>query len=374
MKTLIFDENISGHHLEYLHHYYRGAISRPNEEFVFCLEEVFLGQKSQFEWMDIPNMSFHIMTASEIDYMRKANGFRHGLRMSILIARKAKDLHADRVILTNFMYLIPYLLFIMPKKIKVRGIVYRIYLHTKNRVSKIRYAIDTIIFWLMARSSVMEKVFILNDQKYVEKLNRIFFTNKFTFLPDPVPEVNKSKLTNLRAYLSIPKKNKIYFHFGGLTQRKGTLDILKAINIAKDDTLKDKTFIFAGRIYNGMHEEFYQLLESAKKKVQILVFDSFCEYDFLYNMCYTCDVILMPYHQTELSSGVLGYAAVFQKPVIGPADGLIGRLIKQYNMGIVMDCVDASNIAESFNATTKFRGSNYKDHNDVKQFINVIFE
>lgn len=42
----------------------------------------------------------------------------------------------------------------------------------------------------------------------------------------------------------------------------------------------------------------------------------------------------MPYHLTSLSSGVFGYAAVFNKPVIGPDNGLIGKLIQKYELGI----------------------------------------
>lgn len=374
MTTLIFDEKISGHHLEYLHHYYRGAVRRPNDEFIFCLEDGFLKQKSQFEWQHTENVSFVFMPSSEIDFARNVSGFKHGWRMSKLIARKSKVLCADRVILTNFMYLIPFLLFLMPKGVEVRGIVYRIYLHTKHKVSKLRYGVDTLLYWMMAKSRAMEKIFILNDQKSADDLNEKFHTCKFTFLPDPVPEIDSTKLVNLRSQYEIPKSNKVFFHFGGLTQRKGTLEILRAINLCSNDDLNDKTFVFAGRIYNEIHDEFYQLLESAKQNAQVLVFDSFCEYEFLHNMCYTSDVILMPYQQTELSSGVLGYAAVFQKPVIGPSNGLIGRLIKQFNMGYALDSVMAPSLSKSFNSDIAFKESGYAHQNDVKKFIKVILD
>ena len=41
----------------------------------------------------------------------------------------------------------------------------------------------------------------------------------------------------------------------------------------------------------------------------------------------------MPYHITNLSSGVIGYAALFGKPVIGPSKGLLGHLINKYQLG-----------------------------------------
>ena len=34
MRTLIFDSSVTGHHLEYLHHYYMEAIGHTDEEYV----------------------------------------------------------------------------------------------------------------------------------------------------------------------------------------------------------------------------------------------------------------------------------------------------------------------------------------------------
>lgn len=61
MKTLIFDKKISGHHLEYLHHYYRGVVDRNNDDFVFCLEDGFLKQKSQFEWVILKEVGGNVL-------------------------------------------------------------------------------------------------------------------------------------------------------------------------------------------------------------------------------------------------------------------------------------------------------------------------
>ena len=36
----------------------------------------------------------------------------------------------------------------------------------------------------------------------------------------------------------------------------------------------------------------------------------------------------------ESSSGILGHAIAANKPIIGPAHGLLGALIEQYNLGI----------------------------------------
>lgn len=371
MKILIFDITLSGHHLEYLHHYYRGALERINEDFVFCVpNDDFLKQKEKYVWQDADNISFFFLSNEVVNAVYNKKGYKRNIAEAKLIANTAKELNADSVILTNFIHTIPYLLWLMPKGIKVRGIIYRIYLYEQKNI---RYRLEDLCFKLMARSRVMEKVFILNDKESSDMLNGLHKTKKFTFLPDPVPEVDMCSLENIRGKFNIPMSNKVFLHFGGLTKRKGTLEILKAINLCDNEQLKDKTFVFAGRIYQDMSEAFYRLIAIVEQKVQILVFDEFCTYEFLYNLCYSSDVILMPYKQTNLSSGLLGYAAVFEKPVVGPSQGLIGHLIYKYNMGFQLSEVSSKAIADSFFEKYDVPSDDYSKINSVDSFVNCIF-
>lgn len=172
---------------------------------------------------------------------------------------------------------------------------------------------------------------MLNDEDSTRTFNS---TSKFRSLPAPVPSVDFSKVKSVRENIGISYDERLLLHFGGLDGRKGTLDILNSIISSKEGELDNICFVFAGRINKNTRDKFYELLNVAKTKAKILVFDKFCSYDFLCNLCYSCDVILMPYHLTNLSSGVLGYAALFHKPVIGPDNGLIGKLINKYHLGI----------------------------------------
>ena len=161
--------------------------------------------------------------------------------------------------------------------------------------------------------------------------------------------------------------------FRGLDGRKGTIDILKSIIASKKGELKDSCFVFAGRINKNTLNDFYDLLSVAKEKTRILVFDQFCSYDFLWNLCYSCDVILMPYHLTSLSSGILGYAAVFNKPVIGPDNGLIGNLIKKYELGISTQFPLKPEIYNNHIYNSEKGCSLYVITNSVKKFREEIF-
>lgn len=99
-----------------------------------------------------------------------------------------------------------------------------------------RRLLEFIRYQVAVKSKCIERMLILNDPYSVNRLNKIYSTNKFQILVDPVPNVDFSKLKNLREELHIPANNKIYVHFGGLARRKGTLDILKAIAISTKKT------------------------------------------------------------------------------------------------------------------------------------------
>ena len=334
MRTLIFDSSVTGHHLEYLHHYYMEAIGHTDEEYVIMVPNDFIKVKKEYDWPYSSNISFFYIPEEDEILLKETNFYKLGWNTSKILQRAVRKIKPDRVLLTMLMQFIPFIIFLLPRNVRVRGIMYKIYLYEVHRMGKLRLAAERLRFWLAARSSKIEQIFVLNDEDSARTFNTLYSTSKFRSLPDPVPSVDFSKVKSVREELGVSPVEKLYLHFGGLDGRKGTIDILKSIIASKKGELKDSCFVFAGRINKNTLNDFYDLLSVAKEKTRILVFDQFCSYDFLWNLCYSCDVILMPYHLTSLSSGILGYAAVFNKPVIGPDNGLIGNLIKKYELGI----------------------------------------
>lgn len=333
MKTLIFETSISGHHLEYLHHYYMGALSHQEENYIMIVPRSFLEIKNKYEWPETNHITFEYLTFEDETLLKEHNIYILGWNASRILRNAVKAIKPDKVILTMLMQFIPFIIFLLPRKVSVKGIMYKIYLYEEKKMSRVKLAAERFRFWLAVHSKVIEKIFVLNDMNSAQRFNSIYKTDKFRFLPDPVPQADLSKVHDVRKELNIPHNDKIYLHFGSLDQRKGTIDILKAIISFTDQETNNSTFIFAGKQKESLKKQFYPLLEEAKTKVNILVFDEFCSYEFINNLCFTCDVILMPYHLTNLSSGVLGYAAIFGKPVIGPNNGLIGHLIQKYKLG-----------------------------------------
>ena len=369
--TLIFDDTITGHHLEYLSYYHSMAERKREEHFMFLLPKEFEKAKDTIKWTEEPNITVQYLSVHDRERCKKDNVFVAAWNKSMIVARESKKINADRVILTTLMEFMPFLLFLLLGKCILSGIIYRIYLRD-NEMSGVRLWLEKLRFLLMEKKKKKSVFYILNDENSTKRLNCNFNTNKFKYLPDPVPNIDISSVRSIREKLGIQDSGYVYLHFGGLTERKGTLEILKAIMITDEKTLSNQSFVFAGKVYDDIREEFYNLLEQAKQRTNILVFDEFCQYDFLYNLCKTCDCILIPYKMTNLSSGILGYAALFNKPVIAPEQGLIGDIVRENSLGVTLRDVSASGISAAFNIYPESIINNYVTENSVDNFINTL--
>lgn len=374
MRTLIFEPILSGHHLEYLHHYYMGALSLHEESYIIKVPRKFIEVKSKYEWPKSTNIRFDFFSHNEEIALKETNVYKLGWKASKILNYTVRKVKADKVILTTIMQFIPFIIFLLPRNVLVRGIMYKVYLYEANNMPFLRLLLEMLRFKIATCSNIIEKIFVLNDLDSVRQLNNFYKTDKFCFLPDPIPKIDLANVRDVRRELNIPESNKIYLHFGALNQRKGTLDILESIITSTKQEMEGKTFIFAGKQNLDFRELFYPLLEKAKCNANILVFDEFCSYEFLNNLCFTCDVILMPYHITNLSSGVLGYAAFFKKTVIGPNSGLIGNLIEKFKLGITINIPIQKEDLSIDNNYEKFGAKKYVESNNVSLFTEIIME
>ena len=95
------------------------------------------------------------------------------------------------------------------------------------------------------------------------------------------------------------KGKNIFIHFGGLAERKGTLDILQSINNLSLDEQQKYAFVFAGRVGADIRNEFYKTIDNLGENVTVVIKDEFCSYDFIDALCKAVTAILMPYYVTD---------------------------------------------------------------------------
>jgi len=374
-RILIYDDQLSGHHLEYLHHLYEGASECKEIEFIFVLPCVFKELKNKFIWKKTENIKFHLIKNEELKISH--GSLLNSYQKSKLVKKIALQNSINEVFFVTLIGFLPAISFVLPKRIQISGIIYLIYLYRFKNSSLFLKLQDITKYFLLSKINNFKSVFLLNDKSAPLYLNKKFNTSKFTYLTDPYLPIDEIKTINIREKYNITFTNTVYLHFGGLTMRKGTLKILEAISIIDEDALRNKTFIFAGKIYDDIKDDFYLKLGELKNKVQILCFDEFCEYDFLGSLCLSSDFILLPYSNVTQSSGIIGYGAQFKTPVVVPNSGLLGKLVKKYKLGYSVDLSTSKSIAEFIlnNSLNHMKGnidSKYLEDHQKKQFINQI--
>lgn len=333
MKCLVFTTNIYGHFVEYIHHLCVAAAETNDRQLYIYVPSTFLEKKELLSWPDTKKIHFDYYEEAEVD---TGNYFRDSYNAARILGKKTKEIRPDSILLLAMMQVMPFVVFFVPWRIKVSGIIYNIYLYKWKKESFVRKVEDAVKYLLFSKCPLFGSVFILNDSVSAKILNRIWRTDRFIYLPDPCPNLISEKLQNIRSVLNIPEGKKVFLHFGSLTRRKGTLNVFDIISGLSEEIQKNTCFVFAGRIWDDLRDDFYQKYELLKDKTQIIVYDQFCTYEFFGSLCKSSDFIVLPYMNTSNSSGIISYGSLFGVPVIVPANGMVPKLVRKYKMGIVV--------------------------------------
>lgn len=351
-----------------------GAAGRVDERYVFAVpEKEWKKARGKLEWPEAGNIEWFPLPDSDIEDIYKLSKIRRLNRLSRLIKDTARRTESDNIFLIWLAEALPLLPLILPRKTRVSGIVYKIFLRSQKQSCKTLY--DRFSMWVAAKSRNVGNVFILNDFKSTEELNELYHTRKFRMLPDPVPDIDMTGLRNLRESFEIPEDDIVFLHFGSMERRKGTLEILKAIDMMAPGELSGRTFVFAGKVTDEIAGEFEALVSKVKNQgARVVVINEFVPFGELHSLCHTSDCILIPYLMTDLSSGAIGYAAVLDKPVIGPGDGLIGELIRANSLGETLPVINPGSLKESILKFTPHGiRSDYRQSNTVEAFTSTVF-
>lgn len=347
-NVLIFDDRIDGHHLEYIHHLYIGCEFSLNSKFIFLLPIEFASLRNNYFWPERENVEIILLSNRQMNSLNNTSGLRRSLILSNIISEAIKNYSANKLFLISLMSVVPFIAFYRNVNVKISGIIYLIYLYRWRSSSIVIKFLDTSKYLFLSKLPIFHNVFLLNDSNAPVVLNKLYKTGKFKFLPDPVSFIGRVDKAGLRDSLCIDSSAIVYSHFGALDERKGTINILKAI-LSSNLTLEDNIyFIFAGRINHTIEDEFSELIEQIKNKTRIYVFNAYVESEFIASLCAASNWLLIPYKNVAQSSGVLSHAAVYNVPVVSPKQGLLGKLVKRYKLGYLLDDSSVTSLKNFF--------------------------
>ncbi len=341
IKVLVFDPDVSGHHLEYIQHIYGGFV-RNHVPSVFVVRKEFQERMAFGKFPRSTQIEFRYLSSDEIDKIINPSILLGNYKRVKVLLKYTKEINPEYVFLIT---IIPYFPLVFIIRAKVIGIIYN--LHTRNE-KPVRFNPFYFVYWIFSKIKMIHTVFILNDPATSRMLCKHFNTTKFKFLPDPFPDISIDQIKDLKGRLKIPSTNFVFSHIGSMSINKGTMDILSAIRKLDKDIIKCTTFIFAGIIYDSISEPFEKELKVCmeEKGADIHVFNQFCTYDFLASVVKTSNYLLIPYKYVGQSSGMINYSMRFAIPLIGPADGLLGHLINAYHLGFTLKEINPQILAE----------------------------
>ena len=379
MKTyLVHTQTIGGHQLEYLHHLYLGALERPIEQFIFVVPSRFTIDATKLEWPEAENIKIVVMT--HVDEVPSDCGIlSKGWRNSKTIRKYVRQYHATDVILISIMEYLPFLPLFLNSHTRVCGIVYRIYLYEWWNESRLMKCLDVFKYLLLSRCRLFHRVLMCNDSASSQRLNRLFHTTKFRYMPDPVAALQDYQGHSLRDELGISKSDKVFLHPGSMNSYKNTLGILKALCMFNKESAQKPVVIFAGQVRQGIRKEFEEFYQKAQAHARLFLLEGYLSFEKMADLFMTSDYVLIPYSIKGQSSGIVGHAAYYGKPVVVAKGGVIGKMVRKWKLGYLLDDHSATSIyrflfssLDRVPASTV--GNSYADDHTIMAFCSVVFD
>ncbi len=187
---------------------------------------------------------------------------------------------------------------------------------------------------ILLRRAPVENLFLLNGKKSGRFLDH-HFGRRTQFIPvsDPAPEI----LPDPSILFEASEEKRTCLFFGAISRRKGADVLLSALKQLPSSVAEKNVFMFCGEPEPPYAEAYRKAVSEILERgsPQIHVEEGFVSDERMMAMFEQADLVLMPYIRPEYSSGILALAAKAGTPVLGPEDGLLGRLIQENRLGSV---------------------------------------
>ncbi|MGB0795647.1 MAG: hypothetical protein ACPGR4_00765, partial [Paracoccaceae bacterium] len=275
----------------------------------------------------------------EVSFLEEAEGIiQIGGRQLELLSNYVVSNRCERVVLMH-MNLHQYALHAwrLPPDVEIAGILLNPYT-PRSRAFGLRAQLFALLtgirkriqFTLLLRNQAISRIFLLNDEPMAKQLNRWYSRRPvFDSIPDPLPSrspfiESKLKDDHVRPFT--------FLLAGSLAPRKGCLETLEAIAHASKrlarplrlrimGRFRDEASAYRDRVMCALHR---LQVELAPSHMRVEIEDGFIDNKSLSRAFAESDCVLAPYLEFYGSSGMIGHACRYQKPLLACRDGLLG--------------------------------------------------
>jgi glycosyltransferase involved in cell wall biosynthesis len=234
------------------------------------------------------------------------------------------------------------------------------------------------------RHPQLENLFCL-DNFAVKHLDKFNTSVKAIPLPDPIEIKTPSELqvSNLKQDLGIEANKKVLLLFGALTTRKGVTQLLDAIATLSPDLSQQICLLLVGEsnIQSQIDARINLICQS--QPIQIITRYEFVPEEDVQAYFQIADIVLAPYQRHVGMSGILLQAAAAEKPVLSSDYGLMGEIVRRYQLGVTVDSKMPTEIAKGLTyllvedmekLCDRDKMKAFACQNSAEQFASIIFQ
>ncbi|MCU0325517.1 MAG: glycosyltransferase, partial [Spirosomaceae bacterium] len=177
--------------------------------------------------------------------------------------------------------------------------------------------------------------FILNDHKAVAELNNSY-QKVFHYLPDPAFDYPFKAGLEIRKHHNIDSIRVIFLIFGAIDNRKNVINILRAFQSLAPEIAQKAALLIIGKVAGFYVNEFSNEIKKTKAiqpNLALVTESRFVDDEEMESYFSQSDVILRMNVNFFASSGIVGSAAKFDKPLIVSDYGLVAEQIIEHKLG-----------------------------------------
>ena len=377
---MLFDLDTDGHHSIYIQHLVEYWLrNRPMGRLFVVVSPSFVQtfpnianvpKMSRARFIAVGNDEYDVVRKSQSKIARRYNEWG-------LINRYARQLNADRCLIMYFDHLqLPFILGRKPP-CPVSGIYFRPSFHYNSfpgyattYASKLRQ----LIYWHMLvrvlTRPYLKNLFCLDPfgTRYIKKL---IPEAKILPLPDPVQiyDSEHSSKERLKASLGVARTRRIFLLFGAITRRKGVYQVLKSLALLPRSVGERLCLMIVGPVKPAETARLLSQIDQLRKTstVEIILQNGFVSDRCAEPYFQISDVVIALYQNHVGSSNVLLRAAATGRPVLASHFGLIGEMVRTYNLGITVDASAPPEIAKAVIALVEHDPTETFDYVAAKQ-------
>jgi glycosyltransferase involved in cell wall biosynthesis len=221
---------------------------------------------------------------------------------------------------------------------------------------------------LMLRNPALGRVLSLDPFFPAYAAQRYAKGRKVQHLPDPAhPVAPMACDTNA----ILPRDRVTFLLFGYLTERKGPLVVLDALERVSPAVAARIGVLLAGRVDPALRDR----LDEARRRLAVLNPKLWLDIDDrrlddceLEGLVRRSSVVLAPYQRFVGSSGVLLWAARAGRPVLAQEYGLVGRLTREHRLGLAVDSSNPAAVAAAITQMAQLGPSTFVDRASAHAF------